>query len=89
MDEDGDDGEDIFEGYNPNIPFKALDGVAKNDERIMAFKHSCGQEIKCLDFNWPYIICPSGTCNKKIFHKDIEKIGGLYLFCGLDDEDKK
>ena len=77
------DGEDISEnGYNPNLPFKLMENINGKDERIMKFKHSCGEEISCVNFDWPYIMCSNKVCNKKILRKDIEFVGGIYLFVG-------
>ena len=74
--------------YDPNMPFEMLNNVGKNDEQIMSFKHSCGQDVRCVNFQWPYIVCPNPKCQKKIFHKDIEEVGGIFLFTGLDDNKK-
>ena len=81
--EDEEDDENFLEnGYNPNLPFKLMENINGKDERIMKFKHSCGHEISCVNFDWPYILCPNKVCNKKILRKDIEFVGGIYLFVG-------
>ena len=82
------DNDENTDGYNPKIPFEMLENVGKNDDNIISFKHSCGQDIRCVNFGWPYIICPNEKCQKKILHKDIEEVGGIYLFTGLDDDKK-
>ncbi len=79
MDED----EDHEHNYNPRIPFDMLNNKDVPADMHMKFKHSCGEEIICVDFEWPYILCPNKDCkNKRIEHTDIEEVGGLYIFHG-------
>ena len=80
MFEDDDEGE-----YTGKEPLEMAENMP--DDQILKFKCSCGEELRVADGNWPYVVCPK--CDNNIKRKDIENIGGIYLFTGDDNSKKK
>ena len=71
------------DNFDPDIPFEVL--KENKDMETMTFKHSCGEQITCANFNWPFINCPS--CKRRIERKDIEDVGGIFVYTNLENKD--
>ncbi len=52
------------------------------DSETMKFKCSCGNEIRCINSNWPALKCPE--CENLILRREIENVGGMFLYTKLD-----
>lgn len=76
---------DIFDGDEDEYTGKEPLEMAENapDEQIIKFKCSCGEELRVMDGNWPYVVCPN--CSNNIRRREVENIGGFYIYTKLDD----
>lgn len=57
-------------------------GSNPSDLEIIRFKHSCSNIIEVLDNGWDEIKCPD--CKEAIDRRDVENVGGVWLYVGAD-----
>lgn len=64
--------------YDPEMPYRMLDNKTFPADEVIKFKCDCKNDVIVANFNWPYIHCKS--CNRRIFHRDLEFSSGLWLY---------
>lgn len=72
------------DGYDPELPYRIVENLPDDDSRVMKFKCSCKDEIKVHNGEWLFIKCHN--CNNKILRREVEEIGGKYIYIKLDSE---
>lgn len=70
--------EEESEEYDPKMPFKAVENLPDDSDRVMRFKCSCHEEIKVSSGGWLYIDCPN--CETRIFRREIQNVGGINIY---------
>lgn len=77
----GDDDEGVSREWSGNEPLE----MAKNmsDDRVLVFKHDCGEQLRVPKMQWPFVRCPE--CRNRIYNREINDIGGIVIFSRIDE----